>query len=287
MGRSSEAGARHSGSALVAGIVGHPVTKSLSPTIHSAWIAALGLDAAYVPFRPPVDGFERFVRGLRGGAIRGLNVTAPFKEDALRLSDDADETAIAAGSANVLVFDEEGRIEARSTDGYGMLAALTEQAPDHALDERPVVVLGAGGAARAAVAALLQAGAPEVRVVNRTPARAEELVFAFKTRVSAWGLSQADEAFTGAGVLVNAAAGGPLPPLDALPDDAAVMDMAYRPLETGLLKAAKARGLAAVDGLAMLVAQARPSFVAFYGATPPDDVDVRSICLRVMAEQDG
>jgi len=280
--------ASHTGAATVAGIVGHPVAKSLSPVIHAAWIAALGLDAAYVPFRPQPDGFERFVRGLRGGVVRGLNVTAPFKEQALALSDDADAAALAAGSANVLLFDDQGRVEARSTDGFGMLAAFAEQAPDHRLSERPAIVLGAGGAARAAVAALIDAGAPEIRVVNRTPARAEELVFAFKdARVVAYGLGQANDAFAGAGTLVNAAAGGPVPPLDALPEGAAVMDMTYRPLETGLLKAARARGLARVEGLAMLIAQARPSFEAFYGVAPPDEVDVRALCLAAIDVQEA
>jgi len=279
-----QGGRSHTAAATVAGIAGHPVTHSLSPVIHSAWIAALGLDAAYVPFRVQPDGFERFARGLRGGAIRGINVTAPFKEQALALSDTADGAALAAGSANVLLFDADGHVEARSTDGLGMLAAFAEQAPDVALDAGPAVVLGAGGAARAAVAALLNAGCPEVRVVNRTAARAEELVFVFKDRVSAWSLGQVTEAFTGAGVLVNAAAGGPLPPVDALPDGAAVMDMTYRPLETGLLRAAKARGLVPVDGLSMLIAQARPSFEAFYGMAPPADVDIRAVAVAAMGE---
>ena len=273
----------HSAAAIVAGIAGHPVTGSLSPLLHSAWIAAMGIDAAYVPFRVQPDGFERFARGLRGGAIRGINVTAPFKEAALAIADETDDKARASGSSNLLIFHEDGLIEGRSTDGLGMLAAFAEQAPDLALDAGPAVVLGAGGAARAAVAALLDAGSPEVRVVHRTPARAEELVFAFQTRVAAYGLSQADEAFSGAGVLINAAAGGPLPPLNALPDDAAVMDMTYRPLETGLLQAARARGLTPVDGLAMLIAQARPSFEAFYGVAPPASVDVRALAIAAMA----
>lgn len=273
---------RFSAAAVVVGIAGHPVTHSLSPVIHNAWIAAAGLDAVYVPFRVQPDGFERFVRGMRGGAVRGLNVTAPFKEQALAASDEADAAALAAGSANVLIF-QDGHVEARSTDGLGMIAAFAEQAPDVALDGVPAVVLGAGGAAKAAVAALLAAGSPEVRVVNRTVLRAEELVFAFKERVAAFSLGQANDAFEGAGVLINAAAGGPLPPLDALPDGAAVMDMTYRPLETGLLLAAKARGLTPVDGLSMLIAQARPSFEAFYGQAPSDAVDVRALAIAAMA----
>ncbi|MFN3230126.1 MAG: shikimate dehydrogenase family protein, partial [Asticcacaulis sp.] len=148
----------------------------------------------------------------------------------------------------------------------------------------PAVVLGAGGAARAAVSALLAAGVPEVRVVNRTLARAEELVFAFKTRLTAFDLLHAAQAFSGAGLLVNAASGGPLPTLETLPDGAVVMDMTYRPLMTPLLQSAAARGLRTVDGLAMLIHQARPSFEALFGVAPPVDVDVRAMALAFLAD---
>lgn len=269
------------GEAMVAGVIGRPIAHSLSPVLHNAWIRAAGLNAVYAPFCPPDEGFERFIRGLRGGVIRGLNVTAPFKERALELADDADETARRAGSANVLLFDAEGRIEARSTDGLGLLGAFAEQAPGFAFD-RPAVVLGAGGAARAAAAALLGAGCPEIRIVNRTASRAEELVFAFRERLQAYPLARAGEAMEGACAVVNAAAGGPSPPLDALPEDAAVMDMNYRPLKTALLQAARARGLRAVDGLSMLINQAIPSFEAFFGSPPPQDADVRALALAAL-----
>jgi shikimate dehydrogenase len=159
------------GEAMVAGVVGRPIGHSLSPVLHNAWIAAAGLNAAYVPFAPPEEGFERFVRGLRGQTIRGLNVTAPFKERALELADEADEDARRAGSANLVLFHPDGQIEAHSTDGLGLLGAFAEQAPGFTFD-RPAVVLGAGGAARAAAAALLGAGCPEIRIVNRTASRA-------------------------------------------------------------------------------------------------------------------
>lgn len=273
---------RIDGEAMVAGVTGRPIAHSLSPVLHNAWIEAAGLNAVYVPFAPPDEGFERFVRGLRGGVIRGLNVTAPFKERALELADEADETARRAGSANLLIFHPDGPIEARSTDGAGLLGAFADQAVGFAFD-RPAVVLGAGGAARAAAAALLGAGCPEIRIVNRTASRAEELVFAFRDRLRAFPLARADEAMEGACAVVNAAAGGPSPPLDSLPDDAAVMDMNYRPmLETALLQAARSRGLRPVDGLAMLIAQAAPSFEAFYGIAPPADADVRGAALEVL-----
>ena len=273
---------RLTGAATVAGIVGRPVAHSLSPLIHGLWIEALGLDAAYVPFAPQLDDFERFVRGLRGGAIRGLNVTAPFKERALALADDADPVARDSGAANLLLFHDTGEIEARSTDGLGMLAAFAEQAPALDLTAGPAVILGAGGAARSAAAALLDAGAPHIVILNRTAQRAEELVFALKSeRLAAHSLGEAEAIFRDAQVLVNAAAGGPAPPLDALPQGAAVMDMTYRPLDTALLRAARARDLTPVDGLAMLIHQARPSFEAFFGQAPPD-LDVRRAAIAAM-----
>jgi shikimate dehydrogenase len=269
------------GAARVAGVVGRPIAHSLSPLIHGAWIDAAGLDAIYAPFSPTADNFERFVKGLRGGAVRGLNVTAPYKERALELSDEADQAARRAGSANLLLFHDDGRVEARSTDGLGLIGAFAEQAPELDLASAPVVVLGAGGAARAAAAALLDAGTPEVRVVNRTASRAEELVFAFKHRIVAFPLAEADRAMTGAGALINAAAGGPSPPLSALPDGAVVMDMTYRPLRTALLQAAAARDLPTVDGLSMLIKQAEPSFEAFFDRPVPA-VDVRALALAAL-----
>ncbi len=270
--------------ATVAGIVGLPVAHSLSPLIHNAWIAAAGLDAAFVPFAPPEDGFDRFIRGLRGGAIRGLNVTAPFKERALALSDDADAVARVSGSANVLLFHHDGTIEARSTDGLGLVRAFAEQAPQIEFWQSPVAILGAGGAARAAAAAMLDAGALRVMILNRTVQRAEDLVFALKhMRVTAHALGDSARVLADAKVVINAAAGGPLPPIDVLPEGAVVMDMTYRPLRTGLLQAAAARGLGVVDGLSMLINQARPSFEAFFGQAPPD-IDVRKLALKVLGE---
>ncbi|MBC6983336.1 shikimate dehydrogenase [Caulobacter sp. 17J80-11] len=273
---------RATGAARVAGVVGRPIAHSLSPVIHGAWIEAAGLDALYAPFSPQDEpAFERLVRGFRGGVVAGLNVTAPFKERALALSDEADPVAIRAGSANLLLFHEDGHVEARSTDGFGMIAAFAEQAPEVDLTARPAVVLGAGGAAKAAVAALLDAGSPEVRVVNRTIARAEELVFAFGERTRAFALADAERALDYAGVLVNAAAAGPVLALDHLPEGAAVMDMTYRPLKTALLQAAEARGLPTVDGLSMLINQAKPSFEALFGQAPPD-IDVRAVALEAL-----
>ena len=276
-----------SGAATVAGVVGAPVKHSLSPLLHNAWIAAAGLDAVYAPFAPAEDGFKAFIEGLRGGVLAGLNVTLPFKQDALAFADSADPLATAAGAANLLLFHKDGRVEARNTDGPGLLAAFADRAPAFDPAARPAVVLGAGGAARGAVAALLLAGAPEVRVLNRTMARAEALAADFPaSRALAW---DAKNALDDAGAVINATSGGLNGsefsyPLDRAPADAVAMDMVYKPLRTPFLKAATASGRATVDGLAMLIGQAAPSFEAFFGRPPPAQVDVRALALKALDE---
>jgi shikimate dehydrogenase len=275
------------GATTVVGVAGAPVRHSLSPLLHNAWIAAVGLEAVYVAFSPPAHRFRAFAEGLRGGAVRGLNVTLPFKADALAVADRASDIARRSGAANLLVFEPDGTIVADNTDGAGLLAAFAEQAPAFSPTAGPVVIVGAGGAGRGAAAAFVAAGATQVRVVNRTRARAEEIARALGPTVIAFGLDEARTAFDQAAAVVNATSVGltadaPLNlPLDALPASAAVMDMVYKPLRTPLLEAAAARGLATVDGLAMLIGQARPSFEAFFGQPPPD-FDVRTLALQAL-----
>ena len=261
---------------VVAGVAGQPIAHSLSPLIHRAWIAAAGLDADYRAFGPAdEDGFAALVAEGRAGALRGLNVTAPFKAAALALADAVSETARLCGSANLLVY-EAGEVRADSTDGTGLLAALAEQAPDLRLQGRPVLILGAGGAARAAAAALKAAGA-EVSVLNRTRERAERLAADLGIAVAG------PDAVAEAALVVNALSVPPEIDIDALGDDAVLMDMTYRPLLTPFLAAGEARGLTTVDGLAMLIGQARPSFRAFFGAEPPA-IDVRALALAALGE---
>lgn len=274
------------GAASVAGVVGQPIHHSLSPFLHTAWLRDLGLNGVYAPFSPKDEhGFERLVLSCRSNGIKGLNVTSPFKEQALALADTSEGAARRAGSANLLTFDDDGYVHARTTDGHGLLRAFELQAPECDLTAGPVVIMGAGGAARAVTAALLDRGCPEVRVVNRTLARAEELVFAIGEGVTAFELSATDRAFADAVAIVNAASGGPLPLFEALPGHATAMDMTYRPLATNWLKAAKQRGLGVVDGLQMLIEQARPSFEAFYGAKPNPAFDIRRLALGFLGER--
>ena len=279
-----------SGAAIIAGVCGAPIRHSMSPLIHNAWIAAAGLDAAYVPFAPREDRFETFVDGLRGGAIRGLNVTIPFKERALAVADSASDLARMAGAANLLIFEADGAIRADNTDGPGLLGAIAAQAPGFDIAAAPVVILGAGGAARGAVAALLQAGAPQVRIVNRTLARAAELAAAFGARVVAANEAALPELLSDSGLVINATSlglgggDGPAAPLELTPATAVVVDMVYKPLRTEFLRRAEALGRRTVDGLEMLLRQAVPSFEAFYGQIPPASVDVRGVALKLLGE---
>lgn len=273
----------------IAGVVGHPIAHSLSPVLHNAWLGAAGLDGAYVAFSLEPGRLAAFVEGFRGGSLAGVNVTLPFKTDALDAADEVSARAAAAGAANVLVFGPGGRVTADNTDGVGLLYAFARQAPGFRPDSGPLVIFGAGGAARGAVAAFLEAGCPEVRILNRTRSRADDLAALFGPRVRA--LDPADPgSLHDASALVNASSGGlgpeapPPPDFAAAPAGAVAMDMTYKPLRTPFLAAAAARGLATVDGLDMLVGQAMPAFAAFYGQPPPAGLDVRALVLRILGE---
>ena len=215
----------------------------------------------------------------------GLNVTIPFKERAAALADQRTLAAERAGAANLLVFTPDGGISADNTDGVGLLAALGE-AGFNALS--PVVVLGAGGAARGAVLSLLQAGVPSVRVVNRSLERARAIA-ALDGRVTALGWEEARQALDGVAAVVNATSLGMTgqPPLDLVldpaPRTAVIMDMVYQPLKTALLVEAEQLGHPVADGLSMLIGQARPSFEAFF-EQPPPEVDVRRLCIQALGE---
>ncbi len=279
---------RFTGGARVAGVLGRPIGHSLSPLIHNAWIEAAGLDAVYVPLSPAAGGLKRLFEACRGGLVAGFNVTVPFKAEALAGADTVTGRARRAGAANLILFAADGSIAADSTDGAGLMAALTEQAPSLAVSGATTVVLGAGGVGRSAAAALLEAGAAEVRLVNRTRERAAAVASALGERVRVFGWAETAAALDGAGLLVNATTlglvgGEPLAlDLAALPADAVVLDMVYRPLQTPLLADAAASGRTAVDGLAMLIGQARPSFEALFGRPPPADVDVRALAVAAL-----
>ncbi len=287
---SSQSSGGLTGAAIVAGVCGAPIRHSMSPLIHNAWIAAAGLDAAYVPFAPAEDRFEAFIDGLRGGAIRGLNVTIPFKERALASADQVSDLARMAGAANLLIFEADGTIRADNTDGPGLLGAIAAQAPGYDLASAPVVVLGAGGAARGAIAALLLAGCSLLKIANRTLDRAQDLAEAFGARVVAVAQDALPDHLADAGLVINATSlglnggEGPAADLALTPADTVIVDMVYKPLRTAFLKRAQAAGRRTVDGLEMLLRQAVPSFEAFYGQAPPTTVDVRALALHHLGE---
>jgi shikimate dehydrogenase len=217
----------------------------------------------------------------------GCNVTVPHKEAALAAADEASEIATTIGAANTLVF-RQGRIRADNSDAFGFLQNLAEGAPGWSAREGPAVVLGAGGAARAVLVALAEAGAPEIRLLNRTLSRAETLAGELPGNISVRPLEDAT-AFKDANLLVNTTAlgmtGQPALDLDlaALPRDALVNDIVYTPLETPLLAAAKARGNPTVDGLGMLLHQARPGFEAWFGRAPEVTPELRAHVLAGLA----
>ncbi|MFL1463100.1 shikimate dehydrogenase [Roseococcus sp. DSY-14] len=260
------------GKAALAGVVGWPVAHSRSPQLHGHWIARHGLDAAYLPLPVRPEDFATAIHGLRAAGFRGCNVTIPHKEAAFALCDAVTERARRAGSVNTLVFTPDA-ITGDCTDGFGFLASL------EGLDVTagPAVVLGAGGAARAIAAALLDAGCPRLTLVNRNAARAEALAAALGGPVHVAGAPPLADA----ALLVNATSLGMAgqPPLgldlSPLPAGATVADIVYVPLETPLLRAARARGLRAVDGLGMLLHQARPGFAAWFGLDPVVDDALR------------
>lgn len=274
------------GATKVAGVVGLPITHSMSPILHNAWLAAAGIDGIYAPFSTQPGRFRAFAESLRGGSVVGLNVTLPFKGEALALADEASFRARAAQAANVLVFREDGTILADNTDGLGMLGAFAEQAPGFDPAAGPVVILGAGGAARGAAAAFIEGGCPQVRIVNRTLARAQEIADALDA--VAFSLSDAAVAFEGAAAVVNATSAGLSGsaglevPLEATPAAAVIMDMVYKPLRTPFLQQAEASQRRTVDGLAMLIGQAIPSFEYFFGQAPPKAVDVRKLAIEAL-----
>ena len=277
------------GRAKVAGVIGSPIAHSLSPRLHGAWIRSLGLDAVYAPFTTTIDGFPRLIEGLRGGVVAGLNVTLPFKTIALSLSDNVQDQAGRAGAANLLLFHANGEIEARNTDGLGLLYALERQAPGWSADAGPITILGAGGAARGAVVALKDAGANDIRILNRTRSRAVDLAQDLDCRAYDFGNSRA--AFDGAMTLVNTTS-AQLDGTDALPAPphaqrgAVAMDMVYKPLKTPFLQQCSELGYRCVDGLDMLIGQAIPSFAALFGEPPPEDVDARRLLLSGSSEED-
>ncbi len=261
------------GNACLAGVVGWPVSHSLSPRLHGYWLDHYRIDGAYLPLAIRPEVLTRALRGLVDLGFRGVNVTLPHKEAALAACDEVADLARRIGAVNAITV-VDGRLQGSNSDAFGFLENLRQDRPEWAPVGTPAVVLGAGGAARAVVAALVDAGVPEVRIANRTAARAAALAadLGGPIRVHAW--EERSTILATAGLLVNTTTlgmtGRPALEIDltGLPPAAVVTDIVYVPLETPLLAAARARGNPVVDGLGMLLHQARPGFETWFGLRP-------------------
>jgi len=274
-----------SGKAAIAGVIGWPVEHSKSPRLHGYWLDKYKIDGTYIPLAVAPDDFETAVRGIKAAGFRGANVTVPHKETALKIADEATDRAIKIGAANTLIFGEDGSILADNTDGYGYFENLTQGAPDWDPTDGSAVVLGAGGAARAVVVSLIEAGVPEIRLTNRTRARAEQLADELDGPITVVDWSMREEALADCNLLTNTTTlgmtGQHLLEIDIfdMPTTALVNDIVYAPLMTNLLEKAKAHSCPIVDGLGMLLHQARPGFKAWFGTDPVVDDELREFVL--------
>ncbi|MHA1599886.1 MAG: shikimate dehydrogenase [Alphaproteobacteria bacterium] len=277
-----------SGESKIAGVMGWPVAHSLSPRLHGFWLRQYGIDGAYVPLPVCPETFSSAIRALAGTGFRGVNVTAPHKQAALDACDEVDAVARRIGAVNTVVFTD-GRLRGSNSDAFGFLENLREGAStgEQAWQPTagPAVILGAGGAARAVVVALTDSGVPEVRICNRSDDRAQTLCREIGGPLVQIPWADRGAVLADAAVLVNATSLGMVgqAPLDIdlarLPETAVVTDLVYVPLETPLLAAARARGNRAVDGLGMLLHQARPGFAAWFDVSPEVTPELREFVL--------
>jgi shikimate dehydrogenase len=274
---------------ILAGIMGDPVAHSRSPLIHNHWLAEHGIEGRFLPLHVRIERLEPALRGLPALGFAGCNLTLPHKIKALDLVDEVSAEARRIGAVNCVAVRADGSLLGMNTDAPGYIGNLKEQAPAWRPSAAPAMVLGGGGAARAVVAGLLAEGVPAIRIANRTRAAADEIAAAFGPAVGVVDWAERSEALAGAGLLVNTTSLGMTgkPPLEislaGLPADAVVSDIVYAPLETALLAAARARGLAASDGLGMLLHQAVPSFAAWTGVTPTVTPALRALAIASLA----
>ena len=268
-----------------AGVIGWPVEHSLSPLIHRYWLRRYNIEGEYLLLPIAPEDIQKRLRHLRRDGFCGANVTVPHKRAALEAADRVSDTARRIGAVNTLYFEGDALVGTNS-DAAGFMENLRRGALNWEPAAGPAVVLGAGGAARAVAVALLDAGVPRIRLLNRTRTRAEALAEDLDGAIEVLDWSQRDACLEGAGLLVNTSSLGMLdqPPLEidlaALPREALVTDIVYRPLETGLLASARAHGNPLVDGLGMLLHQARPGFAHWFGREPEVTDELRALVLE-------
>ena len=270
----------------LAGVIGSPIAHSRSPALHGYWLQRYGLNGFYIPMDVAQADLGRVLQTLPLMGFVGLNVTLPHKETVLALADIVTDRAALIGAANTLIFRKDGSIHADNTDGAGFIANLRQNAPHWQPQAGPAAVFGAGGAARAVIAALIEVGVPEIRLANRTRARAEALRADFGAKVVVHDWVQAGNMLEAVATVVNTTALGMVGkpdfrvPLDALDRHAVVTDLVYTPLKTALLIEAEELGCTVVDGLGMLLHQAAPGFERWFGQRPEVDEATRQAVLR-------
>lgn len=270
----------------LAGVIGSPIAHSKSPQLQRHWLQTYGISGHYIPMDVAQADLENVIRTLPKMGFVGVNVTVPHKETVMAIADRITDRATLIGASNTLIFGEDGEIHADNTDGYGFIENLRSGAPDWDPRSGAAVVLGAGGAARAVVASLADAGVSEILLTNRTRVRAERLKEDFGQRVRVVDWVQAGNILENAGLVVNTTTLGMVGkpemriPLDGLNKHSVVTDLVYAPLKTRLLQAAQEVGCQTVDGLGMLLHQAVPGFERWFGIRPEVDVATREAVLR-------
>jgi len=269
----------------LAGVIGSPVAHSRSPALHGYWLRRYGIRGHYIPMDVAQADLKQVLGILPRLGFVGLNVTIPHKETVLALADVVTDRAALIGAANTLIFLKDGRIHADNTDGSGFMANLRQYALQWSPTQGPAAVFGAGGAARAVIAALIEVGVPEIRVANRTRPRAEALRSDFGAKVIVQDWVQSSNMLEGAALVVNTTSLGMTGkpefrvPLDAVLPGTLVTDLVYTPLKTHFLIEAEAQGCHVVDGLGMLLHQAAPGFERWFGTRPEVDEATRAAVL--------
>ena len=270
----------------LAGVIGWPISHSRSPRIHNHWLKLYGITGTYLPLAVAPGHLQAALAGLPALGFKGCNVTLPHKVDALKWVDEVDANARRMGAINTVVVQADGSLKGFNNDGFGFIQSLLDGKPDWRADAGPITVLGAGGAARAVVLSLAERGAREIRLINRTLDTSQALAQEFGAPVIALPWSERHSALADISLLVNTTSLGMQgkEPLDldltALPAHAYVCDVIYAPLETPLLAAARARGNTTVNGLGMLLHQARPAFAAWFGVMPEVTDELRRAVLE-------
>lgn len=270
---------------LLAGVIGHPISHSKSPALHGHWLRRYGIAGHYIPMDVAPEDLREVLQALPKMGFKGVNVTVPHKENALKIADVVSDRAALIGAANTLTFRQDGRIHADNTDGYGFIASLQQVIPDWDAATGPAIVLGAGGAARAVISALIEEGAPKITLANRTKARAETLRSEFGAKIKVVDWTRIGPALAEAEIVVNTTVLGMTGKpelklsLEKLRTGTVVCDLVYTPLKTAFLAAAEQQGARTVDGLGMLLHQAAPGFERWFDQTPDVDDELRDAVL--------